>query len=291
MSGCNDRGQTRWDGAGPAGGFKVSRLDGKVAIVTGAGGRLGHSCARLFAQRGAAVIAADIDVEAAADTARIISEEGGRARPHGVQISDGASVKSMIDAALAHFGGLDVLINFAGLVGREFGIGLLDLAEDVWDEVQAVNLKGTFLACKHAVPPMIDRGGGSIINISSNSSLVGDIQNLAYAASKGGVNVLTTYVATEFGRQNIRCNAISPGVMLRQQDFELLSQDRLDMYGKILEHTMLPRIGSPEDIAHTAAFLASDDSAYITGQLLPVDGGFSRIGPHVAELRRRRGSA
>ncbi len=270
----------------------MGRLSGKVAIVTGAGGRLGSASALAMAEHGAEVLVVDVNGETAKATSDLIKSRGGRAEPHVTDVSDESAVKDMINAAVKHFGGLDALFNNAGLIGREWGVGLLDLSVELWDEVQRVNLRSVFLCCKHAVPVMIERGGGSIINQSSGSSLYGDQENFSYATSKAGVNLLTQYVAASFGKQSIRCNAISPGICLRQEDWDRLQDPRskahFDVYKVCLDHIMMPRFGTPEDIANAAVFLASDELSFISGQLLPVDGGFCKVAPQLAGMRRLR---
>jgi len=269
----------------------MGQLDGKVAIITGAAGRLGAASVLAMVSEGAEVLAVDIDLNGAQTVCDQADELGGRAVAHSTDVSNEESVREMVAAAVSTFGGLDILFNNAGLVGREWGIGLLELEVDIWDEVLAVNLRGVMLGCKHAVPAMLERGGGSIINTSSDSSLMGDYENYAYAASKAGVNTLTMYVAAGFGKQNIRCNAISPGVHLREKDWETMQRaagDRAVIYSIIQDHCLLPRLGTPQDIANAAVFLGSDNSSYITGQIIPVDGGLSSGTPHLPEIRRFR---
>ena len=209
-------------------------LDGKVAIVTGAAGRLGKAAASALANSGAAVLLADIDAAGASQTAEHLRSEGLRAAHVEVDVSLDDDVRRMISAAVSNFGGLDVLFNNAGLVGLEHEVGLLDLDVELWDRVLAVNLRSVMLGCKHAIPAMRNRGGGSIINTSSDASLSGDIENYAYAAAKGGINVLTRYVAAGYGKDNIRCNAIAPGIHLEQAYLDSLTPERREFYGRLL---------------------------------------------------------
>jgi NAD(P)-dependent dehydrogenase (short-subunit alcohol dehydrogenase family) len=268
----------------------VGTLDGRVAVITGAGGRLGQASVRAMARAGAAVLAVDVNTETAEAVAQ---ETGGNVRAHTADVSIEDDVKGMVDKAVDVFGGIDILFNNAGLVGLEHETTLLDLDVDLWDRILAVNLRGVMLGCKHVVPHLIARGGGAIINTSSDSSLAGDVVNFAYAASKGGVNVLTRYVAASYGKQNIRCNAISPGVHLTVDEYAKVGKDGFlsELYNQMLEHCLLPRLGTPEDIANLAVFLGSQEAVYITGQLIQVDGGLLSHVPHYADRMRIAGNA
>jgi NAD(P)-dependent dehydrogenase (short-subunit alcohol dehydrogenase family) len=271
----------------------LGTLDGKVAIITGAGGRLGKASVLAMAGAGAAVLAVDRVLDGAEAICEAAARVGGKAIAHQADVSDEADVSGMIAMAVAQFGGVDVMFNNAGLIGLEHLIGLLDLDVELWDQILAVNLRGVMLGCKHVVPAMIGRGGGSIINTSSDASLAGDVVNLAYAAAKAGVNTLTAYVAASFGKHNIRCNAISPGIHLNDDDIVAMGRAggfRAEMYACLEEHCLLPRLGTPDDIAKAAVFLASDEAAYITGQVIQVDGGLIGHVPHLADVRRLGGA-
>ncbi|MCA9509580.1 MAG: SDR family oxidoreductase, partial [Myxococcales bacterium] len=188
--------------------------------------------------------------------------------------------------AVDAFGGLDVLHNNAAAIGSakpgaDHDVASIDV--DVWDRTMAVNLRGVWLGCKHAIPRMLERGGGSIVNTSSGSSLQGDLANAAYAVSKGGVNTLTLYVATQYGKRGIRCNAIAPGLVLSHPVEHFGGQRYVDM---LEEHHLTPRVGRPDDIANAVVFLASDESGFVTGQILRVDGGIVSHAAPVADLRR-----
>ena len=269
----------------------MGALDGRVAIITGASGRLGQVSVEAMARAGAAVLAVDIN----ADAVEALAEQcSGDVKAHTADISAEADVREMMHRAIEAFGGIDILFNNASLVGLEHETGLLDLDVELWDRTMAVNLRGVMLGCKHVVPHMIACGGGAIINTSSGSSLAGDIVNFAYAASKGGVNVLTRYVATSYGKQNIRCNAICPGVHLAANEHAEIGKTgtfRDVVYSQMLEHCMLPRLGTPEDIANLAVFLSSPEADYITGQLIQVDGGLTSHLPHIADRRRNADNA
>jgi NAD(P)-dependent dehydrogenase (short-subunit alcohol dehydrogenase family) len=190
----------------------------------------------------------------------------------------------MIRTAVETFGGLDVLHNNAAMTAtaeHTHDADLLNMSVEYWDRSFAVNLRGAMLGCKHAIPEMIRGGGGSIINTSSNQSLSGDLSQFAYSAAKAGVNALTRSVATAYGRQGIRCNTVSPGIILTEVTRSACPPDVVDA---IVASNLVPRGGEPEDLAHAVLFLASDESAFITAQLLSVDGGQLGHLPHYAYL-------
>jgi NAD(P)-dependent dehydrogenase (short-subunit alcohol dehydrogenase family) len=265
------------------------RLEGKSAIVTGAAGALGSAAAQALAREGASVLVADIDLAGADRVAETIRDSGGVGVACRVDVALEGDIRSMVGTAVETFGGLDVLLNNAGLVGLEHKVDLLSLDVELWDRVLGVNLRSVMLGCKHAVPAMRARGGGSIINTSSDSSLGGDTVNYAYASAKAGVNTLTRYVATSYGRDGIRCNAIAPGIHLRTEDREAIAREggpRARRFERFEEHCLVPRLGTPEDIANMVVFLASDESSYVTAQLIQVDGGLVGQLPHVTDERR-----
>lgn len=264
----------------------MSDLSGKVIVITGSAGNLGGCMAKLLSARGARLVLSDINkagVERRRDEIRV---QGGQAEAHVTDVTDEEQVRDLMNFAVRELGGIDVLVNNAGLLGQEHQIQLADLETALWDRTMDVNLKSVFLASKHAIPYLIGRGGGSIINISSAASVAGYLMSNAYAASKGGVNVLTKYIATQYGKQNIRCNAVLPGVHLGE---EALARTPEQSLKNLAEHCMLPRLGVPEDIAKAVAFLASDDAFYITAQLLQVDGGLLDHAPQMAEARNNDG--
>ncbi len=262
----------------------MGRVDQKIAIITGSASGIGRATAELFAAEGARVVVADINDKGAEEVAAGIRERGGQAVSVGVDVSDEAQVKAMVDAAVDTFGGLHVLHNNAAITSiehqsRDGDVAGMDAA--VFDKTVSVILRGAMLGCKHAVPRMIEAGGGSIVNTSSNSSLSGDLTLTAYSAAKGGINSLTLSVATAFGRHNIRCNAVSPGVIMTPS----VADNVPDAIVGIMErNSLIPRVGRPEDVANLVLFLASDESAYITGQLIRVDGGALSHMPHLAQM-------
>jgi NAD(P)-dependent dehydrogenase (short-subunit alcohol dehydrogenase family) len=253
----------------------MGRLIDRVAIVTGGGGGIGGATARALAREGASVLIVDIDEAAAAAVASDIEEGGGTAAAFRADLSEEADVIAMIAAATGRFGRLDVLHNNAALTDSDFLVrdtAVTDLSLDVWERTMAVNLGSQMLACKHAVPEMARGGGGSIINMSSGASLKGDRTRTAYGVSKAGVNALSMYVATSHGKLGIRVNTIVPGLVITDAVRAHLDEQTLAGLGKA---TLTPYLGQPDDIAGLVVFLASDESRYITGQMIVIDGGMS----------------
>ncbi len=261
------------------------RVAGKVAIVTGGAAGLGLACARRLAEEGACVLIADLDAVGAEAAAREIEAAGGIASAAPVDVSHEDAVVRMVETAIERYGGIDILHNNAAVTDPEHqaaDASLLDLDVGVWDRTVAVDLRGAMLGCKHAIPHMIRRGGGSIINTSSNSALAGDLSLAAYAAAKGGLNSLTRSVATAFGKQGIRCNAVSPAHIDSPSLRRNVPSEVVEM---LLEECLTPRLGTPEDVAQVVLFLASDESTFMTGQILRVDGGALSHLAHVSKLR------
>ena len=253
----------------------MDRLNGKVAIVTGGGGGIGGATARALAREGAAVLVVDVNEEAAVTVVDTITGAGGRAVVFRADLSDEGQAVAAVDAATSQFGRLDVLHNNAALTDSDFlseDKAVTELSVDVWERTMEVNLRSQMLMCKHGVPQMVKVGGGSIINMSSGASLKGDRTRTAYGVSKSGVNALTMYVATSHGKQGIRVNTILPGLVITDAVRAHLDEKILASLSKA---TLTPSVGQPEDIADVVVFLASDESRYITGQMIPVDGGMS----------------
>jgi NAD(P)-dependent dehydrogenase (short-subunit alcohol dehydrogenase family) len=248
-------------------------LGGKVAIVTGAGtaGAVGAVTAQLLAQAGARVVVADLDAGKVGQIAATLGAAGLEVVPLAVDIADERSVERLIGFVKQKFGRLDILDNNAASQGQPTDRDVMSMSVQLWDQVMSVNARGTMLMCKHALPLMIAGGGGSIINISSGTSVAGDMFATAYAASKGAINTLTRYVATQYGAQGIRCNALILGLIATPMLLATLPAPMREIFR---QHKLAQRLGTPLDVAQMVAFLASDHSAFITGQLLPVDGGF-----------------
>jgi NAD(P)-dependent dehydrogenase (short-subunit alcohol dehydrogenase family) len=266
--------------------MRDGKLAGRVAIVTGAASGIGRATALALAAEGAAVVVADLVGDGAERVAREIAAAGGRAAAQQTDVADEGSVAAMIEAAVKSFGGLDVLHNNAAATDPALLSGDLELTAmevAVWDRTLAVNLRGPMLGCKHAIPRMLERGGGSIVNTSSAAGLAGDLVRAAYGASKAGVDSLTRYVATQYGKRGIRCNSIAPGVIATPALAANVPPEQIDAYER--SH-LTPRLGRPEDIAKVVAFLASDDAAFITGQVISVDGGLLAHHPSFADFVR-----
>jgi NAD(P)-dependent dehydrogenase (short-subunit alcohol dehydrogenase family) len=253
----------------------MGRLDNKVAIVTGGAGGIGGATARALAREGASVAVVDVDVAGATEVVKAIQASGGSAEPVPADLSKESDVVEAIRSTVAQFGRLDVLHNNAALTESDFlarDTPVTDLSLDVWERTIAVNLTSQMLTCKHAIPEMVRSGGGSIINMSSGASLKGDRTRTAYGVSKAGVNTLTMYVATGHGKQGVRANTIVPGLVITDAVRAHIPEGMLDRLGR---STLTPYLGQPDDIADLVVFLASDESRYITGQMVVIDGGMS----------------
>jgi NAD(P)-dependent dehydrogenase (short-subunit alcohol dehydrogenase family) len=251
----------------------TQRLADKVAVITGAGSGIGRVAAQLFASEGASIVVADVVAEAASDTAATITAAGGHAVAVTVDVADEEAVGDMVEAAVGTFGALHILFNNAGIFPGDDG-GVLDTPPSTWDRVMEVNLKGVWLGCRAAVPAMINSGGGSIVNVASFVALMGAATaQVAYTASKGGVLAFTRELAVEYARSGIRANSICPGPI----DTPLLAELMADPVRKQrrLVHIPMGRLGRPDEIARAALFLASDESSFVTGSALVVDGGIT----------------
>src|SRR3954452_8689689 len=261
----------------------TGRLRDKVAIVTGAASGIGAETAGRLAAEGAATVVADINLAGANQLVERITAAGHVAAPAQVDLGDERSIAAMIEFAVERFGGLDILDNNAAdtrlSATRDGGVEHTDI--EVWDALMRINLRGTMLACKAAIPRMRARGGGSIINMSSGSGLTGSLAPTAYGVSKAGIIMLTQYIATQHGKESIRCNAIAPGLIVTSAASSYASGAFGEM---MLRHHLTPRLGTPADIAATVAFLASDEAAFITGQLISVDGGLLSHAPYYADM-------
>jgi NAD(P)-dependent dehydrogenase (short-subunit alcohol dehydrogenase family) len=248
----------------------MGRLDGKVAVITGAGGGMGREAALLFAAEGAQVCVADVDAEAAARTA----SETGDAFALEVDVADSASVERMMRETAARYGGIDVLYNNAGISPAD-DAGILETQPDAWDRVQAVNAKGVFLCCKHGIPHLLERGGGSVINVASFVALLGAATSqISYTASKGAVLAMTRELAVQFARQGIRVNALCPGPVETPLLLNIYGSDP-DALERRRIHWPMGRLAKPREIVNAALFLASDESSYVNGAVFTVDGGLT----------------
>ena len=250
------------------------RLKDKVCVITGAGSGMGRVACEMFAREGALVAALDIVADAGEETVRQVRAAGGDATFYHCDVADEASVRRAMEGVAARYGGIDVLYNNAGIM-PEADHSVLDTPVEVWDRVMAVNVRGIFLCCKYAIPDMMRRGRGSIINIASFVAQVGcSVPQDAYTASKGAVLSLTKSLAIQFRPEGIRTNAICPGPIETPLMTEWLLKDEA---AKQLRLSRQPsgRFGRPEDIVHAAIYLASDESDWTNGAIITIDGGIT----------------
>jgi NAD(P)-dependent dehydrogenase (short-subunit alcohol dehydrogenase family) len=246
------------------------RLDGKVALITGAGSGMGKVAAELFAREGGSVVLTDVADEAGGAAAAAIGE---RAHFVHADVSREVDAEAMVQAAVDRFGRLDVLYNNAGVMLPDDG-SVDAMSEAIWDTTLNVNVKGVAFGCKYGIPAMIAGGGGSIINVASFVAWVGAATSqTAYTSSKGAVLAMTREIAVEYARRGIRCNALCPGPIETPLLMQLLSDEQKRQ--RRLVHIPMGRLGQAEELARAALFLASDDSSYMTGASLIVDGGLT----------------
>ncbi|MBT2656147.1 glucose 1-dehydrogenase [Bacillus sp. ISL-18] len=245
------------------------KLIGRTAIVTGGGSGIGRAAALRFAKEGANVVVADIDSANGKETVNYIHQQDGSAIFVKTDVADPLQIMQLVKAATSTYSGLHIMFNNAGVGNTE--VRSVDLSVEEWDRVVDINLKGVFLGIKYAVPALIESGGGSIINTSSLLGLKGQKFVSAYNASKAGVVVLTQNAALEYGKYNIRVNAIAPGVI----DTKIIDNWKQNerKWPIISRANALGRIGTPEEVANAVLFLASDEASFITGTTLSVDGG------------------
>lgn len=251
------------------------RLNDKVAIITGAASGIGRATAVRFAQEGAEVVLVDILEEPGLETLRLVKKGGGTGLFVRADLSKSDDVQNVVEESIKNFGRVNILFNNAGIF--EFGT-VVDCSEEAWDRMMAVNLKSMFLTCKYAIPKMLEVGGGSIVNVASVGALVGVENATAYAASKGGVVQLTKSIALDFGQRNVRANCICPGSIETPMLHQVWSHEKgetpMEAIREEYKHGRpLGRIGRPSDIANAAVYLASDESQFVTGTCLTVDGG------------------
>lgn len=260
----------------------MNRLQNKVAIVTGSTSGIGIGIAKLYAAEGAQVIVCGRRAEKGQGVVDSIIAEGGKAVFHTMDITDPASIESLVDDTIKNYGKIDILVNNAANVALKDG-RVDELTIDMWDAIFQSDLRGTFYITKCVLPHMRKDGrGGSIINIGSMASCSGDLGSTAYACAKAGVDMLTQSVALQYGKENIRCNCIRPGLIVTPDNEAKVPQVLKDIF---LSNIMVNRYGCPEDIGHACVYFGSDESAYVTGQIITVDGGMNSHAPTVAQFR------
>jgi NAD(P)-dependent dehydrogenase (short-subunit alcohol dehydrogenase family) len=258
----------------------MQRLENKVAFITGGAGGIGAATAERFIAEGARVTIADINGDAAQSLAERL---GASAFAVAIDIGDEAAVKAALAAAHTHFGKLDILFNNAALtdaVTMAADSNVVDIPLETWNRTLQVNATGYMLCCRHAIPLMRAAGGGVIVNSASGSGLLADIARVAYGASKAAVISLTQYVATQHGKDRIRCNAIAPGPIVTPHSRAVAGT----LFDLIARHMPMGELGTPEDAAALVTFLASVDSRYINGQTIIIDGGIMAHHAHVRDM-------
>lgn len=250
----------------------MDRLKDKVAIVTGSTSGIGIGIARLFAAEGAKVVICGRREEKGQAVVDNITKEGGEASYHFFDITDTDSIEKLIDDTAEKYGKIDILVNNAANVALKDG-NIDELTIDMWDAIFESDLRGTFYATKCVIPYLQkNENGGSIINIGSMASCGGDLGSTAYACAKSGVDMLTQYTALQYGKDNIRCNCVRPGLIVTPENEANVPEVLRNIF---LNNIMVNRYGGPEDIGHMCVYLASDESEYVTGQIVNVDGGLN----------------
>ena len=260
----------------------MDRLKGKVAIVTGSTSGIGTGIAKLFAAEGAKVVICGRREAKGQEVVDAIKAEGGEASYHFMDIMQIESIDALIKDTVEKYGKVDILVNNAANVGLKDG-RVDEITLDMWDAIFASDIRGTFYATKCVIPYMQQNNGGSIINIGSMASCGGDLGSTAYACAKSAVNTLTQYTALQFGKQKIRCNCVRPGLIVTPENEARVPQVLKDIF---LNNICVDRYGCPEDIGHMCVYLASDESSYVTGQIMNVDGGLNSHVSTVGEFRK-----
>ena len=269
----------------------MNSLEGKVAIVTGAGSGIGQSIAQMMAARGAKVVVATSREESAAGTTKLIRDAGGEGAATGGDLADLATPEKVVAAAVEAFGKVDVLVNNAAVTDAATlakDANIADMDGPTWERVLRVNTIAPALLCKFAIPHMIAAGGGSIINVASGRGVQGDLGLPAYGASKAALINLALNVATQYGKQGIRANSIVVGMVLTPPLAASLAPEMVELF---TSHHLTPYVANPEDVAEPVAFLASDAARFITGATLGVDGGMTSHAPPFADVMKMSAGA
>lgn len=264
----------------------TGKLAGKVAIVTGGGNGLGAECARVLAMHGASVAVTDINLAAAQEVAAAIVAQGGQALAVQTDVSSEDDIKAMVTTVSAHWGHIDVLLNNAAALDtktRHADRDVCNVDIEAWDRSMDVNARGAMLCCKHVVPVMLKGGGGSIIHNSSGFGVMGDASLTSYACSKAALLALSRMVAAQYGKQGIRSNAVVIGLVLNEHAQKEMPEEVKQI---LLDQHLTPALGSPRQIADVIAFLASDESAFVTGHTMMADGGFTSHAPSLVPMRQ-----
>ena len=249
----------------------MGRLEDKVCVITGAGGGMGREAAIVFTQEGAKVCIGDVDTEGAEQTASMCERDAFAVT---CDVTDEEQVEAMYAAAAERYGGIDVLYNNAGIMPAD-DVSVLETSVDAWQRVQDVNAKGVFLCCKHGIPHLLERGGGSVINVASFVALVGAATSqISYTASKGAVLAMSRELAVEFARRGVRVNALCPG-SVETALFMRLLEESPDAYERRRTHWPMGRLATSREIVNAALFLASEESSYVNGATFLLDGGLT----------------
>lgn len=261
------------------------KLEGRVAIITGAGGGLGAEAARVLSMHGASVVVVDIDGAAAQRVAAEIEAGSGQSLAVQTDVSSEAAVKAMVEAVVARFGRVDVLHNNAAILSveqRRRDRDVINMDVEAWDRAMAVNLRGAMLCTKYAVREMLKNGKGSVIFATSGLGAQGDLSLSAYAASKAALIMLSRSVAAQYGKQGIRSNALQIGLAPAENAHESMPAPLIDI---LRDNHLTPDVGTPRQIADVVAFLASDESSFVTGTTLVADGGFGSHTPSLVAMK------
>ncbi|VDG97045.1 NADP-dependent 7-alpha-hydroxysteroid dehydrogenase [Lysinibacillus sphaericus] len=259
----------------------MGRVAQKVALVTGGASGIGLASAQLLAKEGAKVVIGDFNIEGAKAAAEEIKANGGEASAIFLDATKEESIKEAVEFTVNTYGSLTVMFNNVGGTNLKKDLDVVNLDLDEWDRLMNMNLKSVLIGARYAIPHMQKAGGGSIINTASTAAVAGDAIRSAYGASKTAVTGLTRYIATQYGKDKIRCNAIAPGLILTPAAKDNLPAEVREIF---MKYNALPYHGEPEDIGNTVLFLASDDSKFMTGQLLVVDGGHYMTSPTISDV-------
>ena len=250
----------------------MARLEGKICVITGAGGGMGRDAAILFTEEGAKVCVADLSAQAAEETVGLCA--AGTSFAQTVDVADEPQVEAMMQATAERFGRIDVLFNNAGISPAD-DASILETSVEAWDRVQSVNTRGVFLCCKHGIPYLLERGGGSVINVASFVAILGAATSqISYSASKGAVLSMSRELAVQFAREGIRVNALCPGPVETPLLLNIFGDDPAALERRRI-HWPTGRLAKPREIVNGALFLASDDSSYVNGATFLVDGGLT----------------